>query len=492
MKIPPHLRLFLLASFVLLFAFATLAAVLTWNTLQQPSRQPAASKAVIAPVLDPEQALRRLSQALSVPTISWQDPAIDTKQTFDKLHQQLEQGFPEIYKQLKPERIGQNLLIRWPGTDAKLKPVLFAAHLDVVPVENRNSWQKPPFSGARSGGFVWGRGSLDDKNSAMALLEALETRIKTGRLPKRSIYLAFGADEEIGGKGAQSLVRRLKSQKVKLAAVLDEGMVIVPGSMIGLNPPVALIGIAEKGYLTLEIKAEQLGGHASMPPQETAVDILGTALQRLRNQPLPARIEGPAAELFNWLGPEMPTLRRVALANRWLAEPLLLSQLAAKPSTNALIRTSFAPTMLSASPKENVLASQAKSVINLRVLPGDTPEMIQEHFKRVINDDRVKVRAISPLATAKASRVSRTDSEFFKLLSGSVKEVFPQVLIAPNLVLAATDSRHYEPITEDIYRFQPLFLSEKDLDRIHGRNERISESGYLRMIQYYQHLMGKM
>lgn len=475
-----------------MFVLLTLSGVLAWNTYQMPSLQPPASKAIIAPVLQPESAIRRFSQALSVPTISWQNPAVDASPTFDRLHTQLQQGFPEIYRQLKPERIGNSLLIRWPGSNKALKPTLFAAHLDVVPVENRDSWQKAPFSGARSGGYIWGRGSLDDKNSAMALLEALETRLKTGRPPKRTIYLAFGSDEEIGGKGAQSIARRLKSQRVRLGAVLDEGMVIVPGSMIGLKPPVALIGIAEKGYLTLEIKAEQAGGHASMPPQETAVDLLGIALQRLRSQPLPARIQGPAAELFNWLGPEMPLLRRVAIANRWLTDPLLLNQLAAKPSTNALIRTSFAPTMLSASPKENVLAAQARAVINLRVLPGDSAEAIMNHFRRAIDDERVKIRQISPSATAKASRVSRTDSEFFGQLTRSVKEVFPQALIAPTLVLAATDSRHYEPIADDIYRFQPVMLSEKDLDRIHGRNERISEMGYLRMIQYYQHLMGKL
>ncbi|MEZ0373364.1 MAG: M20 family peptidase [Candidatus Sericytochromatia bacterium] len=480
--------LWALPAAVLLFA-----GILIWNTSSLATRQPLAAEASVGQPANPQAALKRLSQAIALPTVSWQDPQIVSSQTFDRLHQLLRRSFPLVYSRLTPRRIGHSLLIKWPGAEPGTKPVLLAAHLDVVPAEQAGSWEHGPFSGLRSGGYVWGRGTLDDKASAMALLEGVETLLGKGYKPKRTVYLAFGSDEEIGGRhGAERLARELKNQGVRLAGVLDEGLAIVPGSMIGLKPPVALIGIAEKGYLTLELSVNQPGGHSSMPPAETSVDILARALLRLRQQPLPARLTGPAGELFKWLNPEMKGLNRLALANRWLFEGMLIGQLSQKPSTNALIRTTIAPTLLSAGSKENVLASQARAVINLRVLPGDTAAGILAHFNHSIGDQRVKLRTLSDPSTGQASKVSRTDSELFRQIAGSIRQIFPEALVAPSLVLAATDSRHYEGIADDIYRFLPVYLEEKDFDRIHGRNERISEKAYFKQIQFYQQLIARL
>ena len=185
----------------------------------------------------------------------------------------------------------------------------------------------------------------------------------------------------------------------------------------------------------------------------------------------------------------MGIVNKVALANRWLTSPLLMTQLSKKASTNAMIRTTIAPTMLKASPKENVLASQATALINLRVLPGDTVESISAHFKQVIADPRVTLRAISDPKLSLASKVSATDSGFFKVLNHSIRQVFPEANVAPSLVLAATDSRHYEGLADNVYRFLPIAMSESDFDRVHGINERISEVAYLKAIQFYQQLM---
>lgn len=479
---------------LLLLALLGLTAVLLFNLAGFSSRQPQRESLAVPPQSQQtaEAALQRLSQAVALPTVSWQNPAVSSNQAFDKLHALFAKGYPQIYRRLKPERLGNSLLIHWPGSEPRLAPLLLAAHLDVVPAEQPASWKHPPFSGLRKDGYIWGRGSLDDKNSALAILEAVEARLKTGYKPRRGLYLAFGEDEEIGGaRGAQRIAALLARRKVKLSGVLDEGLVIVPGSLIGMQPPIALIGIAEKGYLTVELGVKQAGGHSSMPPAETAVDILAKALLRLRAQPMPARFAGPAGEMLSWLGPEMSGFKRLALANRWLFEPVLLNQFAGKPSSNALIRTTVAPTMLSASPKENVLAGEAKGLVNLRVLPGDGPESVLAHFRKAINDDRVGLRIISDPAKGKASKVSRSDSPLFGQLAGSLRAVHPKALVAPSLVLAATDSRHYEPIADDIYRFQPVYLDEKDLERLHGRNERIGEQAYLKMIAFYSQLIGK-
>lgn len=471
-----------------------LVGAMTWNTLHYAHHQPKFSLANTPPILESapetEAILKRLSQALQTQTISYQDPSKIPTAAFNQLHILLQSSFPGTYQTLKPQRMGHSLLMRWPGQNPKLKPILLAAHLDVVPIENPEAWEEAPFSGKITQDHVWGRGAIDDKGSALAIMEAVESLIQSNYQPQRTLYLAFGADEEIGGKrGAAKIAQKLSQEGIQLAGVIDEGLLIIPGTMIGLQPRVALIGIAEKGYLSIELKVNVAGGHASMPKRETAVDILSRALVQLNEHPLPAHLSGPAGELFRWLGPEMSGLNKVALANLKFFEPLLLKQLVQAPATNALIRTTMAPTMLSGSNKENVLASQAQAVLNLRVLPGDTPEQILTAIKKRIGDDRVSIKILNQGFNGLASKVSSTDSELFKALSKSIRQIFPDALIAPSLVLAATDSRHYENIADNSYRFQPFYLLESDLERLHGSNERIAIQTYLQGIRFYQQLI---
>lgn len=469
-----------------------------WQWQQLSSRQPPPAQPTVKLLQGTEtesyhtSALQRLSKAIQQPTVSYQAPTpqqqATTQRAFDQLHHHLQQAYPLVYNRLKPRRLGNSLLVHWPG-QASSQPVLLAAHLDVVPAQ-AEQWQQDPFSGTLTEGFVWGRGTLDDKASALAILEALERLLQQGHVPTHDLYVALGEDEEVGGElGAQRIAAHLKKQGVKLAAVLDEGMVVVPGSMIGLTPPVALIGLAEKGYLTLKLKVEQAGGHSSMPARETAVDILAQALMRLRAQPLPAHLRSPTDQLFAWLAPEMQGFQQWALANLWLTEPLLLAQLQQKPATAALVQTTIAPTMLHASDKENVLASEATLMLNLRVLPGDTPDGILAHFRQAIADERVTLEMASADFSGQASAVSSTETPVFGRLTQTIRQTFPEALIAPSLVLAATDSRHYEGVSAAIYRFQPVAFSEADLDRLHGHDERISAKAYLKSIGFFEQFL---
>jgi carboxypeptidase PM20D1 len=479
------------------FALLGLLGASLWQWNQLHSLQPPAAQPTVAllkgevPSAFQQQALQRLSQAIQTPTISRQSASpleqAQTQNAFDMLHAQFQKNYPLIYRQLSPQRMGNSLLIDWPGQSKSA--VLLAAHLDVVPAE-ADAWEQGPFSGALVGGYVWGRGTLDDKSTALAILEATERLLASGFKPRQDIYIALGEDEEIGGaQGAMRMAADLKAKGVNLAGVLDEGMLVVPGSMVGMEKPVALVGLAEKGYLTLELKVSQAGGHSSMPARETAVDILAQALVRLRQSPLPPRLNAPADQLFAWLAPEMKGFQRWALANLWLTESLLISQLQNKPATAALIQTTVAPTMLSASAKENVLASKASAVLNLRVLPGDTPEHILSHYQQAINDERVQIETRSASFSGVSSAVSSTAAPLFGQLTQTIKQTFPEALVAPSLVLAATDSRHYEGLSENIYRFQPLYLEPEDLDRLHGHNERISALAYLKSIGFFEQLL---
>ncbi len=461
--------------------------ILAVNTLQFPSRQIAAETAAPFPVNQTEAA-QRLAAAVRFPTLSGPtlDPAV-----FNSFRAYLQTSFPTVFQHLKSETIGHSLLLTWAGKQPQNPGALLLAHMDVVPVEpgTEKDWQYPPFSGAIHDGFVWGRGSIDDKSSVLAILEATETLLKQGYQPPHNLYLAFGHDEEVGGKdGAAKIAKALQQRGAKLAWTLDEGLAMVPGSMIGLQPPIALIGIAEKGYLTLHLKVKSEGGHASMPPRETAVGILSQALTRIQAEPMPPRLAGPARELFAYLGPEMRGFRKLAMANLWLFESVLLKQLQNGASTNALIRTTLAPTMLQASPKDNVMAIQAQATLNVRLLPGDNQASVETHLRQVINDPRVVLEAQEGFH-AGASPTSSTQTPAFALLQRTIRQTYPEALVAPSLVLAGTDSRNYEALAKDQYRFQPLYLSQADLARIHGTNERVAIDNYAQAIAFYGRLI---
>ena len=483
------MKKFLLSSGALL---VVLLSVVGFNTLRFTSKQaPPAARA--AAVLDEHALAERFAGALRFATISTQDSAQSDTTAFTGLQRYLQHIFPQAHAFLSREVINSYaLLFKWQGADTSLKPILLASHLDVVPIEAATAaqWTHPPFAGVIAGGFIWGRGTLDDKAGVLGILEAVEALLVAGMQPQRTIYLAFGHDEEISGrKGAAQIAQLLQRRGVKLEYVLDEGGAIVSGVTPGLAAPVAFVGIAEKGYVSLELQVASAGGHSSMPPAQTAIGVLSSAIQRLESNPMPASLAGPTARMFEYLGPEMSFGMRAVFANLWLFQPLLERQLAAAPTTNAAIRTTTAATMFSAGVKENVLPSMARAVVNFRIRPGDSIAQVLMHTRATINDDRVQVQVLDRTAGGEPSSVSEIDTPSFQMLQRTIRQVFPETVVAPNLVLGATDARYYAPLSRNVYRFLPIMLAAEDLKRAHGLNERISVENYARIVDFYVHLI---
>lgn len=463
-----------------------LAAVVLVRTLMFRSTQ-VRVRPVKHVALDREAVVRRLSGAIRLRTISHQDPTRVDGSVFEALHRHLERSFPRVHRRLKRERFsGYSLLYTWPGSDPSARPVLWLAHSDVVPVEAGGArWAQPPFSGVVVDGYVWGRGAMDDKGQTLAMLEALEHLLSTGFRPRRTLLLAIGHDEEVGGhRGAKVMAAALASRGVRPQFVLDEGLVITRNMVPGVKRPVAVVGIAEKGYLTLELTVAGHGGHSSMPPPHTAVGILAAAIKKLEDNPMPARLTGVIRQLFEAVGPEMKFFQRMAFANLWLFGSKVKKKLAAKPATNALLRTTLAATVIHGSVKENVLPQRARALVNVRIHPHDSVAKVLGHARRVIADRRVKVRSGSE-RPSEPTPSSRIDSAGYRHLARTIRQVFPGTLVAPGLMIAMTDSRHYRSICKDLYRFAPLRISPKDRTRFHGVNERISVRNYLEMINFY-------
>jgi carboxypeptidase PM20D1 len=474
---------------VLLLLVVALAALLAVGASRLRSRQVAAERVELAAV-DADAAAARLAEAVRFQTISHFEGKGDDRDTFLRFHDFLARAFPAAHAAASRERVADlTLLYTWKGRDPALAPVVLCAHQDVVPVppDAEAAWTHPAFAGAIADGFVWGRGTMDDKGNLMAILEAVELLAAQGFRPARTVHLAFGHDEEVGGTGAVAVAGLLAERGVRPEFVLDEGMAVVSGVFPGVAQPLAMIGVAEKGYLSLRITVEQPGGHSSTPPRHTAAGILASAIHNLERAPLPARVDGVVRDLFAYLGPELPFAQRLVFGNLWLTEPLLRRRLAANPGTNAAMRTTTAVTMLSGSPKDNVLPSRAEAVVNFRLLPGDASERVIEHVRAAVGDSRV---AIEPTGTPReASEVSPVDSPDFERLARVIRQVFPEALVAPALVLGGTDARHYGEVAEDVYRFGPYRYEPSDLPRTHGIDERVAVAGHADAVRFYVQLL---
>lgn len=445
------------------------------------------SKPAEAIKVDPKAA-DRLAEGVRFETVSKAKHHETDFEQFDSYLKFLAIAYPHTHKTLKVEVISEaSLIMTWPGTDKSLEPILLLGHMDVVPAEKEtlSKWTHGPFSGMVDKTHVWGRGTLDDKVNVQGLLEAAEYLINKGFQPKRTIVFAFGQDEEVGGKhGAAKIAEHFEKQNLRFEFALDEGHVITKGIVPGVKAPSALIGLAEKGFVSLELTVNSTGGHSSMPPKHTALGLLARALTQLEQHQMPATLTGPSRKMFQQLGPHMAFGNKMVMANLWLFEPILIGILEGKPTTNATVRTTTAVTQAQGSPQDNVLPKRARAVVNFRILPGDTKESVIAHVKRVINDERVKV-SVYPGFNTDPSSISSTDARGYKLIEQTIRQTWPTFHVAPSLTIGATDARHYSKVAKNTYRFLPIILGPKDTVRLHGINERIAIQNYLDAVRFY-------
>jgi carboxypeptidase PM20D1 len=462
-----------------------LVAVVLVNTFTYRSKQFAVDKVKLTAV-DEAKASKHLADLIAFRTISYKDANTFNYGEFLSLHEYLQENYPLTHQHMQKELVNQySLLYMIKGSEPSLKPLLFMAHQDVVPIEpgTENNWTHPPFSGRIADGYIWGRGSLDVKCGITGALEAMEILLQSGFKPRRTLYFAFGHDEEVGGvQGAAKISRLLQSRGVKLELVLDEGGAIMMDDSLGFNKPMALIGIAEKGYTSVELSINTSGGHSSMPPDHTSIGLICSAIHRLEQNPFPAKFAGATKIMFDYLGPEMGFVRKMFFANQWLFKPLISKIFLSKPESAAMIRTTTAATIFNAGVKDNVIPQKARAVVNFRILPGETPETVKGYVQKVIDNRDIDVKI---MGFSKApSPVSTTSCEAFTLLSKSIKQQSPQVLIVPYLMMGATDARYYYPLTDHVYRFMALPMVKSDLSRVHGTDERINIKNYIGYIQF--------
>lgn len=447
--------------------------------------------------LDEEGFSRILSEAIQIPTVSYGDERDTNLTTKKEFGQFLKDDFPVFHSSPLVNRnvvAGASLLYEIPGEIPDLKPYLLISHLDVVPAENAGDWEEDPFSGRIKGDYLYGRGCLDIKSSIIGILMAFEIKLSKDIYwkPRRSIFIFFGHDEETGGhEGAATAAQLLKERGVKLEFILDEGAAALRNYYPGIDSTVCIIGVAEKGFLSVEVEATGDAGHSSMPPDNMAIGNLAQALTKLYDNPLPYHF-APGdlnRKTFEWLAPYFPFGLRLALTNIWLFKPLVLPKMTDMPETRALARTTTAFTIVEGGVKDNVLPKTAKAVVNHRLHPNDDANSVLEWDRRVVKGvEGVKVQ-MKPGWMNEPSPVAPHGHEdaAYHLIKSSIHSVMSDALVVPYLTPGGTDSKHFVQLTNNIYRFVPYILDKKknDAKRIHGINERIATKDMANFVKFY-------
>lgn len=485
------------------------ATAIASSRLEFTSKQMKGIKPVMIRV-DANAAAQRLSKGVQFPTISNQDRSDFNTTAFTGYHLFLKKAYPHVHKTLKREVLGDprpySLLFTWQGIDSSLAPILLYAHMDVVPVpkDSMNQWKQKPFSGAIADGHIWGRGVLDDKCQVQAILEAAEMKIKEGWQPKRTIYIVFGQDEEVGGpEGARHIAEVLEKRGIKrFAFVMDESAPLIPGIFPGIPNNTALIGIAQKGYISLELAVNGVGGHSSQPPKQSNIGILANAITKLEAAQFPYRIHPAVRHQYRFMGPELdkemqPMYAAVAFGKDGEVTELekqFIDKMASNQVTRAMLHTTLAVTMFNAGIKDNVLPPSATAVVNFRPMPGDTPEVIISHVKKAINDERVTIKNIS--ASTPATAVANPYGKGYKVLEKTIRQTWGNnLIVAPFFVIGGSDSKHFQarPFAPDVYTITGIQLeSMKEFEGFHGVNERIKVSEYAKSIGFFYQLMNNL
>ena len=435
---------------------------------------------------DGDAAIKALAELVKCRTVSNADKSLEDDGEFEKLIALLPELYPNVVKTCPMLRLAdRGLLFTWKGK-GQGEPAVLMAHYDVVPVEEDN-WDVPPFEAVIKDGAMWGRGTLDTKVTFNGILSAAENLIQQGFTPENDIYFAFSGGEEVNGKGAVNIVNWFAETGITPALVLDEGGAVVENVFPGVKEPCGLIGIAEKGMLNLESSISSGGGHASAPAPHTPVGRLSLACAKLEAKPFKAHFSKPVLEMFDTLGRHSTFVYRMIFANLWLFGGIL-DRICKKSGgeLNALLRTTVAFTQMSGSQAPNVIPPQASMVANLRLNPEDSVAGAIEYIKGVIADPEI---SLTDQVSMEPSPVSRTDCEGWHRVCAAVSDTWPGSLVAPYLMVQCSDSRHYGPISDKVYRFSAMALTSEERRTIHGNNERITLEAIQKAVEFFMRLM---
>lgn len=452
------------------------------------TNKPSSQSQSIELVALPAGAIEHMTEAIQMATETPNDLYQYDSTVFYSYRKFLEKNYPLIHQKLTRTIIDSfHYIYEWKGSDTSILPMVLMAHYDVVPVEASaiKLWHAKPYGGEVKDNYIWGRGVLDDKSSMISILEATEAQLKKGFTPKQSIFLCFGADEESNGRGAAAMVKYFQSKKQRFDLVVDEGGEISTEDNKNIQQPIASVGVGEKGYVTLVLSVQRAGGHSSIPEKSSAIGILSKALHTVEEHQIPTRLTPPIKAYLERISSYNNNFfEKMQLSNMWLFEKLVLKNMTNNRSTNALIRTTLVPTVVNSGVRDNVIPTFATAMVNSRILPGESPKSVKEYVEKLVNDTNVKV-SIYPNYETMPSSTTAINSPAFKRVETVINRIVKDVVVAPMLMVGATDSRNYRAISDGVINFTPL----TDAKGYHGIDERMLISDFEKCFNFYTQLI---
>ena len=277
----------------------------------------------------------------------------------------------------------------------------------------------------------------------------------------------------------------LRERGVRLAGIVDEGGGITEGLAAGVRGAIGVIGVSEKGYLTVAIAVRGQPGHSSTPPPQTAIGILARVLARLEAHPMPTHLRR-LRPLYRGSA-NGPIWLQVAFANIW-SSARSCGVVTAIPEMNASLRTTTAVTIIQGGVEDNTIPAEARATVNFRLIPGETIADALWHAKRVIGDERVHITPVEGKFN-EALPISPNKGPAYDGLKTVVRQVFDNPPVAPFTMLGGTDCQHFVPVCDHIYRFTSVVIDESFRGLEHGIDERIPVAAMAKMVKFYAQLM---
>ena len=466
-----------------------LAAVLFMSYRAAKFKAPDFTNRTPEPVkIDCPGRIEHFQTLIRMATVSDSDYEKTDKALFKAYREKLRELYPTVCEKSEYSEHGNTAMLFKIKGESRENPTVLMSHYDVVPVVEER-WAHPPFAAEIVEGEIWGRGTLDTKITMLGIMESMEDMLKQGFVPKNDIYLSFSGDEEVSGISAPRVVDYLEAQGVKPALVLDEGGAVADGVFPGLEKPVAVIGIGEKGMCSVRLTAEGKGGHSSTPPRHTSLGYLSQSIVNIENHPFKAEVTLPVEGLLKHVGPYLSFPLRLISANLGIFKGLVAKMsMKLGGELNAMMRTTTAATMAQGSKAHNVLPNESTAMINVRLLNNTTPRQALDRIQSLCAEGVTAAFETEIPASPYAS----TDSENWQKVAQAVGDTWTDAIVSPYLMIAGSDSRHFSKICRDVYKFSAWHVSTELRGTIHNDNERIPVSEVSKTVEFFHRLIARL